>query len=68
MTFVGQLERSRALAFIAAADVVLSASRLEGSPTVVREARLLGTRVVALRAGDLGERYAGDPDVIVVEP
>lgn len=67
VTFAGHLERDRALTHIAAADVVVSASLLEGSPSVVREARLLGTRVVTLRAGDLTERYRADPDVIVVD-
>jgi teichuronic acid biosynthesis glycosyltransferase TuaC len=55
--FVGRVPRNRALAWIAAADVLLTASRLEGAPSVVREARALGTRVVALPAGDL-ERWA----------
>lgn len=68
VTFTGHVERSRALTYIAAADVVLSASLFEGSPTVVREARLLDTAVVALRAGDLPERYQDDPGVIVVSP
>ncbi|HTQ02900.1 MAG TPA: glycosyltransferase family 4 protein [Polyangiaceae bacterium] len=60
--FVGQVPRSRALAWLAAADVLLSASALEGAPSVVREARALGTRVVAVEAGDLaawGKRDAG---------
>jgi teichuronic acid biosynthesis glycosyltransferase TuaC len=68
VTFAGKLERGRALAHIAAADVVLSASLLEGSPTVVREARLLGTPVVALSAGDLPARCRDDRDAIIVAP
>jgi glycosyltransferase involved in cell wall biosynthesis len=60
--FVGRVERSTALAWLAAADVLLSASLHEGAPSVVREARALGTPVVALAAGDLAawsERDAG---------
>jgi len=51
--FLGAVERPRALAWLSAADVLLSASEREGAPSVVREARALGTRVVALPAGDL---------------
>jgi glycosyltransferase involved in cell wall biosynthesis len=51
--FAGQLPRPQALSWIAAADVLLSASEREGAPSVVREARALGTRVVAARSGDL---------------
>jgi len=46
--FVGLLPRPRALAWIAAADVLLQTSRAEGLSTVVREARALGTRVLEL--------------------
>jgi teichuronic acid biosynthesis glycosyltransferase TuaC len=66
VTFAGQLGRDQALAHIAAADAVISASRSEGSPSVAREARLLGTPLVALAAGDLVERYSQDEAVIVV--
>jgi glycosyltransferase involved in cell wall biosynthesis len=51
--FLGAVERPRALAWLSAADVLLSASEREGAPSVVREARALGTRVVTLPAGDL---------------
>jgi len=51
--FLGAVERPRALAWLSAADVLVSASEREGAPSVVREARALGTRVVALPAGDL---------------
>jgi glycosyltransferase involved in cell wall biosynthesis len=46
--FVGAVAREVALAWIAAADVVLHASSAEGLSTVVREAEALGTRVVRL--------------------
>lgn len=55
--FVGHVERPRALAYLAAANALVSASLQEGAPSVVREARALGTEVVCLAAGDL-ERWA----------
>ncbi len=65
--FAGRLPRSAALAWIAAADVLLSASMREGAPSVVREARALGTRVVALAAGDLAAWSERDPGLCVLE-
>ena len=64
--FVGRVPRDVALAWIAAADVLLSASRDEGAPSVVREARTLGTRVVAVAAGDLREWSRFDPGLTVI--
>jgi glycosyltransferase involved in cell wall biosynthesis len=64
--FTGELPRSQALAWIAAADVVLSASQLEGAPTALREARALGVPVVARAAGDLVERAAHDAGLWLV--
>ena len=52
-TFVGHVDRPLALTYLAAADAMVSASLEEGAPTVVREARALGTPVVCLAAGDL---------------
>jgi glycosyltransferase involved in cell wall biosynthesis len=46
--FVGTVDRGVALAWIAAADVVLHASTAEGLSTVVREAEALGTPVVRI--------------------
>lgn len=67
-SFVGQVPRPLALTYLSAADVLVSASRLEGAPTVVREARALGTPVVCLPAGDV-ERWAqSDPGIHVVSP
>ncbi|HEY3495146.1 MAG TPA: glycosyltransferase family 4 protein, partial [Polyangiaceae bacterium] len=60
-TFVGHEPRSRALTWIAAADLLLSASRQEGAPSVVREARALGTPVLAVAAGDLEAWSRDDP-------
>jgi glycosyltransferase involved in cell wall biosynthesis len=55
VTFLGQKSRTETLTWIAAADVLLSASRLEGAPTAVREAVALGVDVVAYPCGDLSE-------------
>lgn len=51
--FLGRLPRPEALTWLAAADVLLSPSRDEGAPTVVREALALGVDVVAFPSGDL---------------
>lgn len=64
--FVGHVARDRALAWIAAADLLLSASREEGSPTVIREARALGVPVVAASAGDLEAWSRTDPGISLV--
>ncbi|MBN1612013.1 MAG: glycosyltransferase family 4 protein [Polyangiaceae bacterium] len=64
--FVGHLPRDRTLAWIAAADLLISASRREGAPTVVREARALGVPVVAAPAGDLEQWSAADPEIVLV--
>ena len=64
--FTGAIPRPEALDWIAAADVLVSASLLEGAPTAVREARALGVPVVACAAGDL-ERWAEqDPELWIV--
>jgi len=64
--FLGQLPRLEVLLWMRAADVVLSTSRHEGAPTVVREARALGVPVVACEAGDLIEWAQHDPDLWIV--
>lgn len=64
--FTGQLARPEALRWIAAADVLLSASDREGAPSVVREARALGVPVVAVTAGDLAEWAKADPGLLLV--
>jgi teichuronic acid biosynthesis glycosyltransferase TuaC len=63
--FVGHVERPLALAYVAAADVLVSASLHEGAPTVVREARALGTPVVCLEAGDVRRWAASDAGIHV---
>jgi glycosyltransferase involved in cell wall biosynthesis len=64
--FVGHLPRTQALGWIAAADLLVSASRHEGAPTVVREARALGIPVVSTSSSDLHEWARSDRDLFVV--
>jgi glycosyltransferase involved in cell wall biosynthesis len=68
ISFGGQVRRQEALAWIAAADVLVHPSQLEAAPTVVREARSLGTPVVACAAGDLARWASGDPGIVLVAP
>ncbi|MBI3206643.1 MAG: glycosyltransferase [Myxococcales bacterium] len=65
--FVGLVPRDQALTWIAAADLVLSASRSEGAPTVIREARALGVPVVSTRAGDLARWERSDREIWLVD-
>jgi glycosyltransferase involved in cell wall biosynthesis len=67
-TFLGLLPRTKTLAWIAAARVLVHPSRAEGAPTVVREARALGVPVVATASGDLEEWARDDPGIAIVEP
>lgn len=66
-TFVGRAEHTQALTWMQAADLLISASRLEGAPTAIREARSLGVPVVATAAGDLATWALGDPELWVVD-
>lgn len=66
--FEGRVAREDALAWIAAADVLVHPSVAEAAPTVVREARLLGTPVVACDAGDVGVWARGDTGIVLAEP
>ena len=63
--FLGQLPRPSALCWMRAADLVLSASRAEGAPTVIREARALGVPVVTTPCGDVATWAAVDPELHV---
>lgn len=65
--FTGRLSRPDTLRFIAAADVLVSASANEGAPSVVREARALGVPVVCVAAGDLAAWAESDPGLQVVQ-
>jgi glycosyltransferase involved in cell wall biosynthesis len=66
-TFLGHLPRRNVLEWIAASDLVLSASRQEGAPTVIREARALNVPVIATAAGDL-KKWAKSDDGLWVVP
>ena len=57
---LGRLTRPETLTWIAAADVLVCTSRREGAPTVVREARRLGTPVVATPWGSLPDCERND--------
>lgn len=64
--FSGQLGRPETLLWMRAADLLVSASLLEGAPTVVREARALGTAVVSLAVGDTELWAKTDDDLWLV--
>ena len=64
--FTGRLPRSQTLSYIAAADVLVSASAEEGAPSVVREARALNVNVVAVSVGDLAAWSRSDPGLLLV--
>jgi teichuronic acid biosynthesis glycosyltransferase TuaC len=64
--FTGELQRPAALEWVGRADVLVSASRHEGSPLVVREARALGVPVIACASGDLEQWAEEDPDLWVL--
>ncbi len=66
--FTGLLSRTETLAWIAAARVLVHASRAEAAPTVVREARALGVPVVATASGDLEEWAQVDAGIVIVKP
>ena len=66
-TFVGALPRREALAWVAAAGVLLHPSAVEAAPTVVREARALGVPVVACDAGDIAAWARDDAGIRVAE-
>ena len=59
--FVGKLTHTETLSWIAAADLLISTSLDEGSPTAVREAIALGVDVVACPSGDLAAWARSEP-------
>lgn len=65
--FLGQLPRDQALQWIAAADVLISASRSEGAPTAIREARMLRTPVISVPAGDIERWEKSDAGIWLVK-
>ncbi|WP_437652199.1 glycosyltransferase family 4 protein [Sorangium sp. So ce1182] len=65
--FTGALPRREALAWVAAADVLLHPSSHEAAPTVIREARALGVPVIACDAGDVVAWAKDDGGILVAE-
>lgn len=65
--FAGRLGRAATLDAIAAADILLHPSSVDAAPTVVREARALGTVVVSHGAGDVARWAREDPGIVVAE-
>lgn len=65
--FTGALPRKEALAWVAAADVLVHPSAVEAAPTVVREARALAIPVVACDAGDVRAWAHDDPGIVVAD-
>lgn len=63
---LGRVPRRTALTWMAAADVLVSASREEGAPTTIREARALGLPVVTTPAGDVENWASVDQELYVV--
>ncbi|MFO0760482.1 MAG: glycosyltransferase family 4 protein [Byssovorax sp.] len=63
---LGALPRREALAWLAAADVLVHPSEVEAAPTVIREARALGVPVVACDAGDVVAWARDDQGIAVV--
>ncbi len=64
--FLGQLPRDECLTWIAAANVLITASRYEGAPTVVREARALAVPVVSVAVADVRAWAEHDSELYVV--
>ncbi len=65
---LGALPRREALAWIAAADVLIHPSATEAAPTVIREARALRIPVIACDAGDVAAWAEDDPGIRISEP
>lgn len=65
VSFLGLRPRAETVGWMRAADALLHASSAEGAPTVVREARAVGTPVVACAAGDLAAWAETDPGITI---
>ena len=61
--FTGHLPRKQTLQYIAAADWLVHPSEREGAPSVVREARALGVKVLTSDTGDLRQWAAQDREI-----
>jgi teichuronic acid biosynthesis glycosyltransferase TuaC len=63
---LGRLPRCETLTWLSAADLLVSASRDEGAPTTIREARALGAAVLAAPCGDVREWARSDPGITLI--
>jgi glycosyltransferase involved in cell wall biosynthesis len=66
VTFLGALDRAKTLTWLSAADVLVFCSEREGAPTIIREARNLGTRVWSNDVGDVREWALRDAGIQVI--
>lgn len=66
--WLGRLARGETLRYLGAADLLVTASLQEGASSVVREARAVGTHVVAAPAGDLKAHAREDRGLFVAMP
>jgi glycosyltransferase involved in cell wall biosynthesis len=62
-----EVSHQHCLLWMSAADALVCASREEGAPTTVREARSLGTAVIAVEAGDLRRWAERDGGIWMVD-
>jgi hypothetical protein len=65
--FMGALPRNLALSWISAADVLVCCSEREGAPTVIREARELGTPVWTSNVGDVARWAETDGGISILD-
>ncbi len=63
---LGAMPRADTLRYIKSAAVLLHTAAADGAPTVVREARALGTPVISFGAGDAGLWAERDPGITIV--
>jgi glycosyltransferase involved in cell wall biosynthesis len=66
--FLGRRSRKETLLWMRAADLLLATSQLEGAPTAIREARMLGTTVVSVACGDVAAWAKNDPELWITSP
>jgi len=55
VVFLGKVPHPEIKSLLAASDILVLASRWEGSPTVIKEALATRTRIVTTNVGDVGE-------------
>lgn len=65
VTFLGKVPHQKIRSLLAASELLVLASKWEGSPTVIREALSMRTKVVATDVGDVSELIK-DPSLGVI--